>query len=200
MFKSIRKFLVFQLTVNVAAVFICFLGPLFGQNVVLTVIQLLLINLAMDTLAALAFGSEPPREKYMTEKPIPRDADIITISMFEDIIAGAVYITLICLAILFVPKISGLFENSDIVYLRTALFATFMMAITFNGLSMASSKNCVYVMLFIFILQYVFIEFGGDFLNVHALSLDSWLSCFVLAVLVVPVRWLGKFLINKYIH
>ena len=57
MFKSIRKFLIFQLTVNVAAVLTCFLGPMLGENVVMTVIQLLLINLAMDTLAAIAFGA-----------------------------------------------------------------------------------------------------------------------------------------------
>ena len=197
MFKSIRKFLVFQLTVNVAAVLICFLGPLFGQNVVLTVIQLLLINLAMDTLAAIAFGSEPPREIYMNEKPIPRDENIITPTMFKDILVGAAYITFICLAVLFVPPVRKLFMTDDIIYLRTALFAVFMMSITFNGLSMASSKNCVFVMLFIFILQYVFIEFGGDVLSVRALSLDSWLNCFVLAVLVIPVRLGVKFLLNR---
>ena len=198
MFKSIRKFLVFQLTVNVAAVLICFLGPLFGQNIMLTVIQLLLINLAMDTLAAIAFGSEPPREQYMNEKPIPRDENIITPSMFEDILVGAAYITLICMAVMFFGPVKKLFTTDDIIYLRTALFAVFMMSITFNGLSMASSKNCVFVMMFIFILQWIFVEFGGEVLSVKALSLDSWLNCFVLAVLVVPVRLGIKFLMKKY--
>ena len=188
----------FQLTVNVSAVLICFLGPLFGENVVLTVIQLLLINLAMDTLAAIAFGSEPPRDAYMNEKPIPRDENIITKSMLSDILTGAAYITCICLAILFVPKVRAVFGNVDVVYLKTALFATFMMAITFNGLGMASSKNCVFTMMFIFVLQWVFIEFGGEVLNVAALSLDSWLSCFVLAVLVIPAKWLIKFGFAKY--
>ena len=78
MFKSIRKFLIFQLTVNVAAVLTCFIGPLLGENVVLTVIQLLLINLAMDTLAAIAYGSEPALKEYMRELPIPRKESIIT--------------------------------------------------------------------------------------------------------------------------
>ena len=197
MFKSIRKFLVFQLTVNVAAVLICFLGPLFGQNLVLTVIQLLLINLAMDTLAAIAFGTEPPREKYMNEMPIPRDANIITSKMFSEIIIGAIYITFICLAVLFVKPIRDLFGTSDIIYLRSAVFAVFMMSITLNGLTMASSRNCVLVMLFIFVLQYVFITFGGEVLSVHALSLDSWLNCFVLAVLVVPVKLGVKYLISR---
>ncbi|MBQ6774520.1 MAG: calcium-translocating P-type ATPase, PMCA-type [Synergistaceae bacterium] len=199
MFKSIRKFLVFQLTVNVAAVFTCFLGPMFGENIILTVIQLLLINLAMDTLAAIAFGTEPPRLQYMNEKPIPRDENIITSSMLSQIITGAVYITFICLAVLFVPKVRALFMSDDIIYLRSALFAVFMMSITFNGLSMATSKNCVLVMLFIFVLQYIFITFGGDVLSVHALTLDSWLNCFVLAFMVIPVRLGAGFLINKYL-
>ncbi len=199
MFKSIRKFLVFQLTVNVSAVAICFLGPLFGQNVVLTVIQLLLINLAMDTLAAIAFGSEPPRDEYMNEKPIPRDENIITSDMLSEILTGAVYITVICLAVLFMPKIRGLFGNVDVIYLRSAVFAVFMMSITFNGLAMATSKNCAMVMMFIFVMQWAFIEFGGEVLSVEALSLDSWLSCFVLAILVVPFRWAGKYLVSKYL-
>ena len=199
MFKSIRKFLVFQLTVNVSAVAICFLGPLFGQNVILTVVQLLLINLAMDTLAAIAFGSEPPRQRYMDEMPIPRDANIITSDMLTEILTGALYITVICLAVLFVPKVRGLFGNVDVIYLRSAVFAVFMMAITFNGLAMATSKNCVIVMMFIFLMQWAFIEFGGELLSVEALTLDSWLNCFVLAVLVVPFRLAGKFLIAKYL-
>ena len=200
MFKSIRKFLVFQLTVNVAAVAICFFGPMFGENVILTVIQLLLINLAMDTLAAIAFGSEPPREVYMKDKPIPRDESIITKSMFSDILTGAAYITVICLAVLFFPPVRGLFTavaGEDMTYLKTALFAVFMMSITFNGLRMASSRNCVLTMLFIFVLQWVFIEYGGEVLSVEALKLDSWLNCFVLAFLVVPFVLLVKnFVIN----
>ena len=161
-------------------------------------IQLLLINLAMDTLAAIAFGTEPPRAQYMNEKPIPRDENIITKSMLKDILIGAAYITVICLCVLFMPKIRGLFGNVDTMYLKTALFATFMMSITFNGLSMASSRNCVLTMLFIFVLQWVFVEYGGEMLSVEALSLDSWLTCFVLAVLVVPAKFGIKYLLAKY--
>ena len=139
MFKSIRKFLIFQLTVNVAAVLTCFIGPLLGENVVMTVIQLLLINLAMDTLAAIAFGSEPALKEYMREKPIPRNASIISREMFTQIIISALYITFICLSILFLPPIRNLFGDVDTTYLKSALFATFMMAITFNGFNARTS-------------------------------------------------------------
>ena len=105
----------------------------------LTVVQLLFINLAMDTLAAIAFGSEPALEEYMKEKPIPRSASIVSKSMLIEIIISALYITLICIGIRFVPFIGNLFGDVDMTYLKSALFATFMMAITFNGFNARTS-------------------------------------------------------------
>ena len=203
MFKSIRKFLIFQLTVNVAAVLTCFIGPLLGENVVLTVIQLLLINLAMDTLAAIAFGSEPALKEYMREKPIPRNASIISKEMFTQIIISALYITFICLSILFLPPIRNLFGNVDTTYLKSALFATFMMAITFNGFNARTShmnpfeglgrnKSFLIVMFAIFAMQFIFVTFGGNVLSVESLSPMSWLICVVLAFLVVPIDMIRK--------
>lgn len=208
MFKSIRKFLIFQLTVNVAAVLTCFIGPLLGENVVMTVIQLLLINLAMDTLAAIAFGSEPALKEYMRDKPIPRNASIISKEMFTEIIISAVYITFICLAILFLPPIRNLFGIVDTTYLKSALFATFMMAITFNGFNARTShmnpfeglgrnKSFLIVMFAIFAMQFIFVTFGGNVLSVESLSPMSWLICVVLAFLVVPIDMIRKALTKK---
>lgn len=203
MFKSIRKFLIFQLTVNVAAVLCCFLGPMFGENVVMTVIQLLLINLAMDTLAAIAFGSEPALKEYMKDKPIPRSESIVTKEMFTEILIGAFYITFICLAILFVKPVRDLFGDVDVTYLKTALFATFMMAITFNGFNARTShlnpfeglgrnKNFIIVMLSIIGLQYLFVTFGGKALEVEPLTLRAWGICALLAFLVIPIDIVRK--------
>lgn len=208
MFKSIRKFLIFQLTVNVAAVLTCFIGPLLGENVVMTVIQLLLVNLAMDTLAAIAFGSEPALEEYMHEKPIARSASIISKDMMLEIIIGALYITFICLAILFVPAIRNLFGDVDTTYLKSALFATFMMAITFNGFNARTShvnvlsginrnKNFIWVMLSIFILQFVFVTFGGSILSVESLAPSAWLICAGLAFMVIPLDIIRKLIMGK---
>lgn len=208
MFKSIRKFLIFQLTVNVAAVLTCFIGPLLGENVVMTVIQLLLINLAMDTLAAIAFGSEPALKEYMREKPIPRNASIISKEMFAQIIISALYITFICLSILFLPPIRNLFGDVDTTYLKSALFATFMMAITFNGFNARTShmnpfeglgrnKSFLIVMFAIFAMQFIFVTFGGNVLSVESLSPMSWLICVVLAFLVVPIDMIRKAFTKK---
>lgn len=203
MFKSIRKFLIFQLTVNVAAVLTCFIGPLLGENVILTVIQLLMVNLAMDTLAAIAFGSEPALKEYMQEKPIPRSAGIISREMFIEILVSALYITFICLSIIFLPAVRGLFGDVDMTYLKSAVFATFMMAITFNGFNARTShinpfeklgrnKSFLMVMAAIFIMQFVFITFGGSALSVESLSVRSWLICAGLAFLVIPIDMIRK--------
>ena len=208
MFKSIRKFLIFQLTVNVAAVLTCFIGPLLGENVILTVIQLLLVNLAMDTLAAIAFGSEPALKEYMKDKPIARDASIVTKDMLVEILIGALYITFICLAILFIKPIRALFGDVDLTYLKSAVFAVFMMAITFNGFNARTShfnvlrgigknKNFIYVMLSIFILQFVFVTFGGDVLSVEALNPMGWLTCVVMAFLIIPIDMIRKAFTKK---
>ena len=208
MFKSIRKFLIFQLTVNVAAVLTCFLGPLLGVNVVLTVIQLLLVNLAMDTLAAIAFGSEPALKEYMKDKPIPRTQGIITKEMFTQVLISAAYITVVCLGILFIPAIQNLFGDVDMTYLKSAVFATFMMAVTFNGFNARTShinpfenlgrnKNFLLVMLAIFVLQFVFVTFGGDVLSVESLSPQSWLVCLILAFLVIPIDMIRKAIMHR---
>lgn len=193
MFKSIRKFLVFQLTVNVAAVLTCFLGPMLGENVIFTVIQLLFVNLAMDTLAAIAFGSEPARDEYMLEKPVPRSQGIVSKKMMTDVILIALYITAVVLCMLYVPWFRSFFGGVDTTYLKSAMFATFMMAIAFNGFNartehvnpfdgIMDNKNFLYVMGGIVALQFVFVTFGGEALSVEPLNAKTWLICVVIAL------------------
>ena len=208
MFKSIRKFLIFQLTVNVAAVLTCFIGPLFGEPVMLTVIQLLLVNLAMDTLAAIAFGSEPTLKEYMREKPIPRNESIVSMKMLIEVVVSALYITAVCLCIRFVPSIADLFGKAgDFTYLKSALFATFMMAITFNGFNartehinpfenIGRNRNFLLVMLAIFLMQFIFVMLGGNALSVEALDAKTWLICLGLAFIVIPLDMIRKAIMN----
>lgn len=208
MFKSIRKFLIFQLTVNVAAVLTCFLAPLFGEHEILTVIQLLFVNLAMDTLAAIAFGSEPALKEYMKEKPVARNESIVTRKMMTEIIISALYITAVCLCIRFVPAIQSLLGAVkegvlDTVLLNSAVFATFMMAITFNGFNARTShvnvfehlgrnRNFILVMGAIFVIQFIFVTFGGAVLSVEALPAVTWLICLAIAFLIIPIDMIRK--------
>jgi len=204
MFKSIRKFLIFQLTVNVAAVLTCFIGPLMGVNVVLTVIQLLLINLAMDTLAAIAFGSEPALDEYMQDKPVPRDESIVTKQMMTEVCISAAYVTFICLTILYsaIRKIplDDLNDKENLLALsvKSSIFATFMLAITFNGFNARThhlnpfnnffrNMNFLLIMLSIFALQFIFVMLGGKPLSVQPLDLSAWGLCLFLAILIIPL-------------
>ena len=208
MFKSIRKFLIFQLTVNVAAVLTCFIGPLFGEPTMLTVIQLLLVNLAMDTLAAIAFGGEPALKEFMREKPIPRDASIVSKNMLIQVIISALYITCLCLCIRFLPALANRFGAvqdgvTDTTYLTSAVFATFMMAITFNGFNartehinvfenIGRNRSFLIVMAVIFLMQFIFVSIGGKALSVESLNIVTWLICIGLSFLVIPIDMVRK--------
>lgn len=213
MFKSIRKFLIFQLTVNVAAVLTCFLAPLFGENEILTVIQLLVVNLAMDTLAAIAFGSEPALMEYMKEKPIARDASIVTGKMMSQVVVSGLYITAMCLCIRFVPALQHLLgavkeSGLDTTLLNSAVFATFMMAISFNGFNartehmnpfehLGRNKNFLLVIGALLVLQFLFVTFGGAVLSVEPLSWTTWLVCLLIAFLIIPIDIIRKAIISK---
>ena len=96
----------------------------------------------------------------------------------------------------------------DVTYLKSALFATFMMAITFNGFNARTShinvfegldrnKNFLLVMISIFVLQFVFVTFGGAVLSVEALSPAGWLTCLVLAFLVIPIDMVRKAVMHR---
>lgn len=129
-------------------------------------------------------------------------------SMFIEVVISAIYITVACLAILFVPPVRDLFGDVDTTYLKLALFATFMMAITFNGFNVRTehinvfehlgrNRNFIIVMLVIFAMQFVFVTFGGSFLDVEALNVKSWAICLVMAFLVIPIDIIRKVIMNK---
>ena len=214
MFKSIRKFLIFQLTVNVAAVLTCFLAPLLGENTIMTVIQLLVINLAMDTLAAIAFGSEPALKEYMKDKPVPRQESIVTKKMLTEVIISALFITAACLCIRFVPAfrnwfgISAMAADTMRIYLNASVFATFMMAITFNGFNartehtnvfenLGRNKNFLIVMGSLLIVQFLFVTFGGEVLSVTPLNATTWIICILIAFLIIPIDVIRKTVSKK---
>ena len=191
----------------------CFLAPLFGENEILTVIQLLVVNLAMDTLAAIAFGSEPALMEYMKEKPIARDASIVTGKMMSQVVVSGLYITAMCLCIRFVPALQHLLGAwstgvLDTTLLNSAVFATFMMAISFNGFNartehtnpfehLERNKNFLLVIGALLVLQFLFVTFGGAVLSVEPLSWTAWLVCLLIAFLIIPIDIIRKAITSK---
>lgn len=196
-FKSIRKFIVFQLTVNVSAVATCFIAPFLGIAEPLTIIQILWINLIMDTLAAIAFGGEPSLDRYLKEKPISRTENIINRNMISQILIIAFYITINSLTIL---KIVGSY---------TFMFNFFIFSIIFNGFNartdsmnlfdnILKNKKFLIVMLIISIIQIFMTFFGGDLLRLTPLTLYGWLLVFFQSLIVIPIDLFRKLLFKLF--
>jgi calcium-translocating P-type ATPase len=203
-FKSIRKFIIFQLTVNLCAVGVSIIGPFIGVNTPITVIQMLWINMVMDTLAALAFAGEPPLKEYMKEKPKKRDEPIINYYMKDQIIMTGIYSLVLCLVFLKVSNIKYLFGNgSDNIYLMTAFFALFIFISLFNSFNarthrlnllshIISNRGFIIIMLLVTIIQMYIIYHGGVLFRVIGLKSNELLIIIGLSMTVIPVDWLRK--------
>ena len=100
-YTNVRKFLQFQLTVNIVAMFIVFVGSVVLRDPPLTSVQMLWVNLIMDTCGALALATEPPSEELLNQKPYPRDESILNPVMFRNIAGQAFYQILVLLVLLF---------------------------------------------------------------------------------------------------
>lgn len=137
-FHNIIKFVKFQLTINVAAVGVTLLAPLFGVEAPLTVVHLLFVNLVMDGLGSMMLGSEPALESYMTEKPRNRADSIIDKSMIGSVIIPALWIIALGFVFLKVPFFTERF--SSVTQMNTAFFAFFIWAALWNGFNVRSDK------------------------------------------------------------
>jgi calcium-translocating P-type ATPase len=124
-FKSIRKFIIFQSTINVASTLIVFLGPFLRIDFPLTLIQLLWVNLVMDTLAALAFGGEPALKAYMKQKPIPRETAIISPYMWSSILIGGASIACVSIFLLLSTFVRTFFVRNGVASEEVFFFRVF---------------------------------------------------------------------------
>ena len=146
LYENVQKFLQFQLTINVSALAIAFLSPILKmifpngnfQTIPLTVLQLLWINLVMDTLAALALGLEPPRDGIMKEKPKRREESFLTKNMSYSILTTGVYFTVFIL-LLQAFDFMGASDLGDKAA-SSVLFTTYVFMQLFNLLNSRSLK------------------------------------------------------------
>ena len=221
-FNSIRKFIVFQLTINVSAVLISFICPLIGIDNPLSVIQILWVNLVMDTLAALAFGGEPALSRFMHEKPKRRTEQIISRNMMSQIITGAGWTFILSLALLVlgsfdadpnVPGVSFLeswgflrqntIEGETHMFLHTAYFAFFIFIAVFNAFNartdranlfdnLGKNKGFLTVFGIIAVVQILMTYLGGAILSGYGLNAAEWLMVLVMAISIIPVDLIRK--------
>ena len=208
-FKSIRKFIIFQLTINLCAVSLSIIGPFIGIETPVTVIQMLWINMIMDTLAGIAFSYEAPLKSYMKEPPKPKNEKIMNAYMYSEIIFTGIYSSLLCIFFLKSPWITSLYRTDPSNrYIMTAFFALFIFMGIFNcfnartpRLNLLSNlnKNKVFILIIIFIIvvQLYLIYYGGNLFRAYGLSLQELLITIALASTVVPIDWLRKLITKR---
>ena len=205
-FKSIRKFIIFQLSVNICAVMVSLLGPFIGIDQPVTVIQMLWINMVMDTLAGVAFAYEPPLIEYMNEKPKKKGEHIVNKYMFNQIIVMGLYTSLLCLLFLKLPSISNLFEQNG-GHLMTAFFGLFIFCSIFNSFNARThrinifsnifkNKAFLIVILFIVIIQIYLIYYGGEVFRTVGLSLYEFNMMILISMTVIPIDFFRKVLLR----
>ena len=203
-FKSIRKFIIFQLTVNICAVSLSIIGPFIGIETPVTVIQMLWINMVMDTFAGLAFSFEPPLKEYMDEYPKDKNEPIINKYMWHEIIFTGAYSSLLCILFLKLPIISAIFRDGDNnKYLMSAFFGLFIFIGIFNCFNarthrlnlfahLYKNKPFIAIISFIVLVQILLIYYGGNLFRTVGLNFKEFQFMILLAFSVIPVDWFRK--------
>lgn len=203
-FKSIRKFIVLQLTMNFCAVGVSMICPFLGFDAPVTVVQMLWINMIMDTLGGLAFAGEAPKAFYLKESPKRRDEPILNGYMIFQILWQGCATVGICLSLLVVPNISGRFRSApDDIYLLTAFFALFIFMSVCNCFGARTDRLRLFagigknpgfigIMLAITIIQIAFVYLGGAVLRTAPLTPAELGMTFAMALVAFPTELLRK--------
>ena len=181
LFENIQRFILFQLTINFSACILFFIAPMLGYPEPFTIIQILWINLIMDTIAAFALCSEAPHRGLMNRKPIPKDAKIVTPFMWTSIIVTGSF--LIIGGIL--QMTTGFLGGTMPAEISTVFFAAFIIAVVWNGINCRALDGKMppffkgnpiffFVMTAVVVLQVLIVQFGGSAFNTVPLSVEQW--------------------------
>ncbi|CAB3380994.1 Hypothetical predicted protein [Cloeon dipterum] len=198
-YDSISKFLQFQLTVNVVAVTAAVIGSVLLNDSPLKAVQMLWVNLIMDTLASLALATEMPTPDLLLRKPYGRTKALVTRRMMKNIIGQAIYQLVVIFYLLFAGDVllqieSGRDDSVPTQHM-TVVFNTFVMMTLFNEINARKIHgqrnvfqgiftNPIFYGIWVstFVLQILIIEFGSAFFSTKALSIDQWMWCLLFGV------------------
>ncbi len=209
-FKSIRKFIIYQLTVNMCALILSIIGPFIGINTPITIIQMLWLNMIMDTFSGLAFSFEPALKSYMYEPPKPKSEPIINSYMIGEVLFTGLYSAILCILFLKLPIVKEFIRVGEgYKYLMTAYFALFIFIGIFNAFNARSerinilanlSKNKVFIAIILFIIsvQIYLIYHGGDLFRTYGLKANEFFIVLLLAATVFPVDFLRKIFLRRH--
>jgi len=207
-FKSIRKFIIYQLSTCICAVATTVIGSFMGIDAPITVIQMLWINIVMDTLAGLAFSGEKARSKYMKDSPKARDEEIINKYMKNQIIMNSIYTTAICLLFLRSEVFQSVFSKQGNAYMMTRFFTLFMFLAIFRGFCvrthqinlfeyLAGNKPFLIIMGIIATFQISLIYFGGAIFRTVRLEFNDLLLIIILAFTIIPIDAIRKYILER---
>lgn len=222
-FNSIRKFIIFQLTINVAAVAVSFICPLLGMDNPLSITQILWVNLVMDTLAALAFGGEPALSRFMQEKPKSRNEKIVSGYMWSEIFTGAAWALLLSMSFLLATPLQQFFASvsTDTFFniphpeavgtydaLFSGYFALFIFIAVFNAFNARTEKLNLFdnigrntgflkILGIITVVQVLMIYVGGKVMNCVPLTFMQWAVILVMAITIIPVDLIRKLIVKS---
>ena len=208
-FKSIRKFIIFQLTINLCAVSLSIIGPFIGIETPVTIVQMLWINMIMDTLAGIAFSYEPPLKSYMNEPPKKKEEPIINKYMYGEVLFTGIYSSILCLIFLTSSTIRSFYRYDPTdKYFMTAFFALFIFMGIFNSFNARTTrinilsnifknKAFLIVTLIIVIVQLYLIYYGGELFRAFGLTLKEIQITILLAATVIPIDWIRKLIVKR---
>ena len=218
LYRNIQRFILFQMTVTMAACFIVLISALLGMETPLTVTQMLWVNLIMDTFAAMALASLPPSMTVMKDAPRKREDFIIDKAMWTNILSVGLIFTVLILGLAYVTNtydvqsLTKLFDFSNLApnlrpdkpvedYERSLMFTLFVMFQFWNmfnarayltGASALHFKGCnsfVSIAAVIVLGQVAIVTLGGTMFNVQPLSTEDWLICILGTSIVL---WIGE--------
>ncbi|XP_007238084.3 plasma membrane calcium-transporting ATPase 2 isoform X2 [Astyanax mexicanus] len=201
-YDSISKFLQFQLTVNVVAVIVAFTGACITQDSPLKAVQMLWVNLIMDTFASLALATEPPTESLLMRRPYGRNKPLISSTMTKNILGHGIYQLIIIFTLLFVGEQIFDIDSGRNAPLHsppsehyTIIFNTFVMMQLFNEINARKIhgernvfdgifRNPIFcsIVLGTFAIQIVIVQFGGKPFSCSPLDLEKWMWCVFLGL------------------
>ena len=201
--NNVTKFLMFQMPINLMLVFFSVFYPIAFAVPAFVAVQILVINIVMDSLNSLAFGAEPAKAEYMNVPPQKKGASLFAGKTGMRIVAGCIEFGIV-FALLFVPSVKAVFGVDPSVNL-TVRFALIMLMAAFNGFNVRVDdlrllrnlhKNPMFVMIACVIMlgTVAIVEFGGDLFQVVPLTYEQWILVFELAFLVIPLDLIRKML------
>jgi calcium-translocating P-type ATPase len=217
-FDCIRKFLQFQLTTNVVAVLMTFIGGIFLRDAPLNAIQMLWVNLIMDSFASLALATEPPNNDLLNRKPYKRNENMVTRMMMYNVAAQSIFqIVVLCIILAYGDVIFGVPSDRNLQHYKwnntngyhfTIFFNIFVFMQVFNSINARKLKknefnifeninnNPLYILVQLVIVggQLALVTFGGRPVRTHPLSINQHIACMLIAAVCIPFGMVIKML------